>query len=502
MNKLYLLACSVLWLFGGSVFSQDIIPNSIEYWMDMQFDRRAEVPCSGEWNAELDISSLSPGVHTIGLRVSDSEGRWSVPMVKYFIRHQGVGSEENVANVYEWWIDNDFSGRVTGSMDNNCIELEPDFSTLAAGLHSIGFRVGDAQGLWSVPMVKYFLRPAMASGPNSLVSYTYWIDGNHSDAKTVPFTGDAVELELDMSALSKGVHTFSYQACDEKGQLSAPVSRYFLIPESPVCGEFITAYEYWFNHGPHIRVDVEPQDFLTLDNVWIKIQDVVPNRIPDNYLFVPSEETVYCEDDVFFGMQVLNEAGRNSLALLSDTFHITVAVDPHVMVLENNVECTFDAPATKGRIQGLKMDAHAGDSLYWEFTNGSRVDFYTSDGMRMDISKVPTEWGTVSYGMKVKGGPVYALVYDASPVMKEMSVKCSVVEPNHVGSVVSSFGYHTAKNMLIVNTDKGMHMAIVNSSGCVVVEREVDAGMCRFDLPSGIYIITTDNHDAVKVLVP
>lgn len=429
MKKLYLLACSVLWLSGETVFSQEsIVPENCEYWLDMQFDRRVSVPITEEWNTELDVSTLSPGIHNIGLRISDNKGRWSVPFVKFFLRTSTAESSGN-----------------------------PTYCT-------------------------------------------YWIDTDFSKAKTVPFDNGNISLDLELNALSKGIHTFSYQASDDKGRLSTPSSRYFFLPDLSAYGKGIAAYEYWFNHGPRIRINVEPTNPLSLENLWIDIQDVVPNNIPDDYLFDTERETVYCEDDVFFGMQVYDDAGKGSQAVLSDTFRITVPIDPDFIVLRNNIESSFPAPTT-GKMQGLKIEAQVGDSLYWEITEGGCVDFYTAEGVRMETQKEETE-GKVCYGMKAKTELTYALVYRASDILENMETVCSIVTPTGIAQTTSSFRYHTEKNGLWIESDMKTDVTIISLSGNTVTERSVDVGTCHVNLQSGIYIVRFSNHKPVKVLIP
>lgn len=78
--------------------------------------------------------------------------------------------------------------------------------------------------------------------------------------------------------------------------------KYFVVPDLLPADNKMTAYEYWFNAGPRVRVEVEPENPLTLNDLVIEIKDVVPNEIPADYRFDTSTETVCCADNVFFGM--------------------------------------------------------------------------------------------------------------------------------------------------------------------------------------------------------
>lgn len=430
MKRLYLLVCSALWLSSGTAFSQeDTAPESCEYWLDTHFHQRVNIPVTGKWSTDLDVSALSPGLHTIGFRIGDSKGRWSVPVVKYFLRTQA------------------------------------------------------------------------AKSPTTLSTCTYWIDTHYSEAKTVPFTEGTLNLDLDMSALSKGIHTFTYQASNDKGELSSPVSQHFLIPDLPVYGKNIAAYEYWFNHGPHVRVEVEPANPFSLENMWIDIRDVVPNNIPDNYHFDATNETVYCEDDVFFGLQVYDDAGKGSQAILSDTFHITIPVSPNFIILKDNVESYFSAP-TAGKIQGLKIETQIGDSLYWDITPGSVVDFYTEEGTRMETDRKETDQGKTCYSMKAKTEQTYALIHHASDIQENMEVICSVVRPTGINHVLLPFRYYTEKNRLWVESNETTLIRITDLSGRIPTQQTINTGINPINLLPGIYLVRFGNHETIKVLIP
>lgn len=501
MKRLYLLACSALWFSNRTAFAQEnTVPESCEYWLDTYFDQRVNVPITGKWSAELDVAELSPGLHSIGFRISDSKGRWSSPMAKYFLR---ISAEESPSalSTYTYWIDTRYSEAKTVPFANGSINLDLDLSALSKGIHTFSYQARNDKGQWSTPVAKHFLRTSVTETPANLTYCTYWIDNDHSEAKTVPFANGTVNLDLYINTLSKGIHTFSYQASDDNGRLSIPTSHYFLIPDLPVYGKNITAYEYWFNHGPRVRVEVDPDNPFSLQDTWIDIKDVVPNNISDDYRFDVANETVYCEDDVFFGMQVYDDAGKGSQAILSDTFHITVAVVPDFITLKDNVEASFTAP-TVGNMQGLKIETHTGDSLYWNITPGSAVDFYTAEGERLESNREETEEGKICYSMKASTEQTYALVYHASYVVENMETTCSVITPSGIGNTTSAFRYHTEKNKLWIESDAKTPVCITDLSGRMQVEQTIDAGTNRIDLLPGIYIVRFDNHETVKVLIP
>ena len=121
--------------------------------------------------------------------------------------------------------------------------------------------------------------PMAAIAQTTIASCEYWIDGNFESAVAGKCADGIADLELDLSTLSKGVHSISIQAEDSRGVFGSPVCKFFVVPEPALAGNTIAAYEYWFNHGSRKRVEVEPVTLFTMSDVWIDIVDVVPNSV-------------------------------------------------------------------------------------------------------------------------------------------------------------------------------------------------------------------------------
>ena len=245
------------------VSAQKVVLQKGEYWLDGDFDNRTSIALTDKWETELDVSSLCEGIHTLGFRASDSEGRWSSPNVHYFLR-SGRTIEGNQPASYELWIDDDFDHRTTGVLTDGTADMELDLARLHTGLHRLTLRVKDTQGLWSTPMV-----------------------------------------------------------------------RFFAVPDTLPAENAIGGYSYWFNRGPRIRITTAPANPLEIVDLTVEIKDVVPNEIPADYRFDVGTKTVYCNDNVFFGIEAYDLAGRSTQAVLSDTFPMTVPVRIDFRELEN-----------------------------------------------------------------------------------------------------------------------------------------------------------------------
>lgn len=150
----------------------------------------------------------------------------------------------------EWWLDADFANRtqvaITDSWQQNI-----DASALSVGIHQLGLRVGDSNGLWGQPVIRHFLvQRVITPVDNALSTYEYWID-NQYDARQTGNVGEGgtVALDLDMSALSAGIHQIAIRVNDTQKHVSQMVVRSFLVQRviTPV-DNALSSYEYWIDN--------------------------------------------------------------------------------------------------------------------------------------------------------------------------------------------------------------------------------------------------------------
>lgn len=87
---------------------------------------------------------------------------------------------------------------------------------------------------------------------NGIQSVEFWFDTNFSERYQRVALGDEfitnvdIEEEIDVTALSEGMHFFNFRAKDSQGFWSSPVTKYFYHVGSVETNE-IVSYEYWFD---------------------------------------------------------------------------------------------------------------------------------------------------------------------------------------------------------------------------------------------------------------
>ena len=84
-----------------------------------------------------------------------------------------------------------------------------------------------------------------ATGQNTLTEQVYWIDNNIGTKKPL---GPSVAT-IDVSQLSKGLHSITTQVKDSKGQWSVPVTKYFIIPKATTGQNTLTEQVYWIDNN-------------------------------------------------------------------------------------------------------------------------------------------------------------------------------------------------------------------------------------------------------------
>ena len=408
-----------------------------EYWIDRKFDERLSgtFDAGGIVETDLDVSTLAPGLHSLSFRALDANGHSSSVLTKFFLVPQTHGTEENVLAAYEYWIDRKFDERVSGTFAaGGIVETDLDVSTLASGLHSLSFRVLDANGHSSSVLTKNFIVPQSSeTSDNSLVAWRYWIDKDETTAveEAIDASG-IIDLNLDMSALTMGPHSITYQVKDANGHYSAATTSFFAIPTdeetSGVAGDKIVAYEYWFNDNPRKRVEVEPAATLELNDVLLEVEGVEPETMPADFNFDVTDKKVTFTQSIEFGLQVFNDLGTGSSAVKQTIPDYTLSIDPQFVTLANETESVTSAP-TGCKVQGFQFDSQAGQREYW-FMNldaSQKVDFYDADGILFNDQVYSVEVaGKEALTFLAPTATVYALTYGAPAGAADNEVKVAL----------------------------------------------------------------------------
>ena len=219
-RKLLILVLTLAWLVGGTAVAKSITDRV--YWID------GDVGSARALTSQINLSAMSPGLHTISVRVKDSEQQWSAPVTRCFLC---TAVEERATNITErqYWLD----GNVCEAK-----ELTPvvDLGEIRPGLHTLSVRVKDNQGQWSAPVTRYFL----VTPPNEakvITNYCYFFDGK-DDEMVLGFVSEGETVfDIDASMLYPGEHTITWLVCDSNDAWSEPVTESFELVYEAIMGD-------------------------------------------------------------------------------------------------------------------------------------------------------------------------------------------------------------------------------------------------------------------------
>ena len=122
-----------------------------EYWIDGV--RKATNGTAG--SQMLDITSLSPGLHQLTVRVKDNLGVWSNQMTRQFFVAP-VSAAKATLSKYIYWIDDDREHSVIGNATEENGQIVIDLSSLPKGEHKLTLGFVDSKGAASQLVVQTF----------------------------------------------------------------------------------------------------------------------------------------------------------------------------------------------------------------------------------------------------------------------------------------------------------------------------------------------------------
>ena len=252
----YLLIAAAALMCTAATAQKTIVKR--QYWIDGNI---TEAKTLAESPTSIGIGDLKPGLHSLTVRVKDSEGLWSSQVAKYFIVpfvDNSVSGNEIV--LHQYWID--------GKIEAEPSETQPTaivIGDLKPGLHSLTVRVKDKAGLWSSQVAKYFIVPTAAETPASekyIKEHQYWIDGKIENKWFGPTQPDII----DIGTLKPGLHSLTVRVKDSEGLWSSQVAKYFIVPtaETSVGDKSIVLHQYWID-GKLDAIIESPTQLATID---------------------------------------------------------------------------------------------------------------------------------------------------------------------------------------------------------------------------------------------
>jgi hypothetical protein len=165
-----------------------------EYWIDNKIATRATLD---ESPAEISLMDLTPGMHSLTVRVKDDADLWSVPETKFFIVPT-KGEQEGLSIArYMYWFDNDTTNLISGTLTEPSATVPVIISHLDEGDHTITWRVADSKDVWSNAMTQSFTftRTSITASMITLTPATFEYSAEDITPEVTVADGESTLLE-------------------------------------------------------------------------------------------------------------------------------------------------------------------------------------------------------------------------------------------------------------------------------------------------------------------
>ena len=122
------------------------------YWVDdNDAAAQTQTQATNQLNATVDVSSLSPGMHTLFVRAKKNTGGWTVPKATHFFKVLNP----TTVKTYYWFNDNEDNRFEVDKVNGETFLI--DVSHLSEGTHTLHVR-REGEGATSATMSNQFLK--------------------------------------------------------------------------------------------------------------------------------------------------------------------------------------------------------------------------------------------------------------------------------------------------------------------------------------------------------
>ncbi len=218
-----------------------------EYWIDDSYARRESARNnSGTISLDVPIKDLKPGLHTLYLRCTDTEGRGGSMFQQLFVTsgYMDFGG-------YEYWLDEEYSSRVAVKESSPTVNFDVSLDHLKPGLHTLYMRCADSNGNAGPLFQQLFV----TVGSMKLGSYEYWLDEDVASRKKVDSSEGALAFDVPIDHLRPGLHSLFIRCSDTSGGGGPLFQQLFVVTGQ----QDIQGIEYWFDDNYSSAVMLPPE---------------------------------------------------------------------------------------------------------------------------------------------------------------------------------------------------------------------------------------------------
>ena len=253
----YLIVFILALAAGCPVFCQ---VSGAEYFIDADpgYTKATSLPVTAGTNITANftvaLASQTNGVHILGTRSRDAQGRWSHTNLRSFYV---LPAAATTIAATEYFIDTDpgYGKSTTASavaIKNDSFAFVFPLSAYSNGFHTLGIRSRDNAGRWSHTYLDgFYVLPASA---DSVVSTEYFVDTDPGYGKattaTIALSADGSrQFLLPLSSYSHGFHTLGIRNRDNAGRWSHTYQYVFVIAGNNTTANIVKLQYYYSGNG-------------------------------------------------------------------------------------------------------------------------------------------------------------------------------------------------------------------------------------------------------------
>lgn len=227
-----------------------------------------------EAKLSLDLSGLSPGMHTLNVRFRNSNGTYSAVESAYFFKQENYNG---YSNYIEYWFDNNRSKihriAVTPHPVDKTTEFAADLSGIGNGMHSISMRPSGAMRGVGAAVSGFFYK---TEANDATAGVEYWFNDNYAERKTLNTTkgNSIITNNISTKGVKYGLNTINFRVGGH-----GVVEQYYFAKINPkyfvgdgTTENKIAKFRYWFNDNAEEAVEVAIEPAVDSLNQVIPIQ--------------------------------------------------------------------------------------------------------------------------------------------------------------------------------------------------------------------------------------
>ena len=168
------------------------------------------------------------------------------------------------AQNYEYWLDNDYAGRVSKYGELGEVSFEVDVSMLNPGIHYLNCRgrqqksvtAGNGYDAWgTIKRTMFYVIDTKNS--EQPVRVEYWLDSDYAGRVSEATSGGAVAIEKSLSELTSGIHYLNVRSLGAAGQWGTIKRTMFYVDHSV---KSFANVRCWIDEAPATAVTQKVED--------------------------------------------------------------------------------------------------------------------------------------------------------------------------------------------------------------------------------------------------